>query len=65
MASTSQSGSGSRKFGRSARGGAMARYNGTRRDNINKARKIAKHTKRCVGKTLKVARGTARAARRI
>ena len=65
--SPSQSGSGSRKFGRSGRSHSMAAYNGGRRDLINKARKIAKHKKQCAAKAakvLKVARGTARAIRR-
>ena len=64
-----QGGKKGRKFGRSKRGGAMARYNLIRRDQINKARKVAKHEQAvktaAAKKATMVAHGTTRALRRL
>ncbi len=60
---TKKQGKKGRKFGRSKRGGAMAHYNATSRDKVNKTRKVAKHNAAVKGKANNppaTPRGTAR-----
>lgn len=56
-----------RKFGRSKRGGSMARYNAESRWTTNAKKRIARHKKAVEAKKAnppKVPRGSARASRR-
>ena len=64
MADKSSPSAKGRKIGRSTRSNSHSAYNNSRRDLINAKRKQAKHAKACARKSLKVARGTARAKRR-
>jgi hypothetical protein len=63
-----QTGSKGRKFGRNGRGGAMATYHATRRDLINKSKRMEKNDKaeKCAAAKSAhiVPHGTARALRR-
>jgi len=62
--SPSQSGKGSRKFGRNADSNANKAYKQTNRAATNQAKRAKRHVAKCANKVLAVPRGTARAKRR-